>query len=135
MGTFKLTLKNEYEIEAESEEEAFNELEERFAIENTTAENEFWGSLEVEDIEALKERFKPIEHTDFTDDYEKMEDFKVLTKKEFLDSYSYLTEEEYDLTLKKVVDMKLICDKCGFEFLDNRDLNKFEHTCINDEVV
>lgn len=34
----------------------------------------------------------------FADDKEKMEDFKILTKEEFLFSYSYLTEEEYDMT-------------------------------------
>lgn len=35
---------------------------------------------------------------DFTDDKEKMRDFAELTKDEFLRSYSYLTEEEYDAT-------------------------------------
>ena len=38
----------------------------------------------------------------FTDDAEKMRDFKILTKEEFLNSYSYITEEEYNLTLKEV---------------------------------
>ena len=37
----------------------------------------------------------------FTDDAEKMRDFKILTKEEFLNSYSYITEEEYNLTLKE----------------------------------
>ncbi len=37
-------------------------------------------------------------YKDFTDDKEKMRDFKLLTRTEFLSSYSYLTEEEYDLT-------------------------------------
>ena len=41
-----------------------------------------------------------IRYTDFIDDEEKMRDFKLLTKKEFLNSYSYLTEEEYNLTTK-----------------------------------
>jgi len=45
--------------------------------------------------------FKP-EYTDFTDDEEKMRDFYELSKEEFLFSYSYLTEEEYDLTAKIV---------------------------------
>lgn len=40
--------------------------------------------------------------TDFCDDAEKMRDFAILTKDEFLMSYSYLTEEEYDLTARKV---------------------------------
>lgn len=38
---------------------------------------------------------------DFLDDEEKMKDFKELSKDEFLFSYSYLTEEEYDLTEKR----------------------------------
>lgn len=36
----------------------------------------------------------------FLTDTEKMADFVRLSKKEFLDSYSYLTEEEYDNTSK-----------------------------------
>ena len=40
-------------------------------------------------------------YKDFTDDKEKMRDFKLLTKAEFLSSYSHLTEEEYDLTKKQ----------------------------------
>tara|TARA_R110002110_G_scaffold377097_1_gene587589 strand:+ start:152 stop:328 length:177 start_codon:yes stop_codon:yes gene_type:complete len=40
----------------------------------------------------------------FTDDKEKMRDFYILSKIEFLKSYSYLTELEYDLTVKEVLD-------------------------------
>ena len=39
---------------------------------------------------------------DFCDDEEKMVDFRNLTKEEFLLSYSYLTEEEYDATARRV---------------------------------
>jgi hypothetical protein len=46
-----------------------------------------------------------LNYTDFTDDKEKMKDFFYLTKERFLESYSYLTEEEYNLTLKKVNDL------------------------------
>lgn len=38
--------------------------------------------------------------THFADDEEKMIDFYTLTKEEFLTSYSYLTEEEYDMTVE-----------------------------------
>ena len=38
----------------------------------------------------------------FVDDEEKMYDFYRLSKNEFLKSYSYLTEEEYDLTANAV---------------------------------
>ena len=40
---------------------------------------------------------------DFYFDTEKMRDFHYLTKEEFLDSYSYLTETEYNLTRAKYV--------------------------------
>lgn len=39
-------------------------------------------------------------NANFIDDEEKMRDFYELTKEEFLLSYSYLTEEEYDNTAK-----------------------------------
>lgn len=41
------------------------------------------------------------EYTDFYDDEEKMKDFQELSKDEFLSSYSYLVEEEYNLTRMK----------------------------------
>ena len=46
-----------------------------------------------------------LNYTDFTDDEEKMKDFFYLSKERFLESYSYLTEQEYNLTLKKVNDL------------------------------
>jgi len=42
---------------------------------------------------------------DFTTDWEKMRDFFQISKEEFLASYSYVTEAEYDAT-KKIVDEK-----------------------------
>lgn len=54
-----------------------------------------------------RESFIVIKEDDFTngnfiDDEEKMKDFYELTKEEFLLSYSYLTEEEYDNTARLV---------------------------------
>lgn len=46
------------------------------------------------------------ENYNFIDDSEKMKDFVKLTKDEFLKSYSYLTEEEYDETAR------ILLDKC-----------------------
>ena len=43
-------------------------------------------------------------NANFLDDIEKMQDFRILTKKQFLQSYSYLTEKEYDNTAKEVQD-------------------------------
>tara|TARA_R100000697_G_scaffold63519_1_gene76414 strand:- start:369 stop:779 length:411 start_codon:yes stop_codon:yes gene_type:complete len=42
-----------------------------------------------------------IQYKSFTTDKEKMRDFEILTKEEFLNSYSYITEAEYDLTVKE----------------------------------
>ena len=51
------------------------------------------------DVEVLYYRHKV--HT-FIDDKEKMLDFFQLSKEEFLKSYSYLTEEEYNATAREV---------------------------------
>ena len=40
---------------------------------------------------------------DFMYDQEKMVDFFVLSKEEFLASYSYLTNEDYEATVKEVI--------------------------------
>ena len=44
-----------------------------------------------------------IKYMSFTDDEEKMKDFYILSKEEFLQSYSYLTELEYDLTKEEML--------------------------------
>ena len=41
-------------------------------------------------------------YTDFLDDLDKVYDLLIISKEEFLNSYSYLTEKEYDLTLDKI---------------------------------
>ena len=48
-----------------------------------------------------------MEYINFINDEEKMVDFFLISKDEFLQSYSYLMEKEYDLTLNKVIEMKL----------------------------
>jgi hypothetical protein len=42
-------------------------------------------------------------YTDFCDNEEKMKDFNELSKDEFLESYSYIIEEEYNLTRNKEI--------------------------------
>jgi hypothetical protein len=54
MKKMKLRINKEYEIDAETEEEAMENLEEQFGRENNTAENEFWAEIEVVE-EALSE--------------------------------------------------------------------------------
>ena len=49
-----------------------------------------------------KHHFNPETNLSFTDDIDKMRDFDSLSKDEFLSSYGYLTEEEYDATAKEL---------------------------------
>lgn len=60
------------------------------------------GMLEFNVYEYLENRNNS--KNTFVDDNEKMKDFYVLSKEEFLKSYSYLTDAEYEAT-KKQVDM------------------------------
>jgi len=48
MKTYKLKINMEFEREAESEEQALDDLEDEFARGNATAEHIFWDNLEVE---------------------------------------------------------------------------------------
>lgn len=50
-------------------------------------------------------------YTNFTTDWEKMYDFWNMTKGDFLKSYSYLTEEEYNLTCDETIG----CHICSHE--------------------
>ena len=45
---------------------------------------------------------KPKQYKSFIDDKEKMKDCYISSKEEFLKSYSYLNEIEYDLTKSEV---------------------------------
>lgn len=64
----------------------------------------------------IKEQENKINH--FLSDAEKMRDFKELSKEEFLASYSYLTEAEYDNTAKK---MAVVIQSFYGEFIDEPD--------------
>ena len=50
-----------------------------------------------EDVQFLSE-WERMSRLTFTSDYEKMRDFFQITKEDFLKSYSYMTEQEYDAT-------------------------------------
>lgn len=54
--------------------------------------------MEFNITEQMKKDFAEILEKSFVTDVEKMVDFFELEKDEFLDSYSYLTSEEYDCT-------------------------------------
>jgi len=58
----------------------------------------------------------------FADDEEKMRDFRELTKEQFLESYSYLTEEEYDNTMR--IEMESCRDEIAnvIDHLDRIDI-------------
>lgn len=85
------------EVEANSISEAWDIAEE-------TDGGEFkdmpeYGSWEIQIPQLIGSKEK---YTSFIDDEEKMKDFFLLNKYEFLESYSYLTEEEWDLTEREV---------------------------------
>ena len=72
------------------------ELEEKQKYENNV--NEIASTLGLtENPSTAKEK-----KLSFTDDIDKMRDFDSLSKDEFLASYSYLTEEEYNATLREL---------------------------------
>ena len=48
---------------------------------------------------------KNIAGYDFTDDMNKMHDFMLLSKDEFLSSYSYLNEDDYCATYNAIMEM------------------------------
>lgn len=50
----------------------------------------------------IDEKMKESKSLSFSDDLDKMRDFDSLTKEEFLDSYSYLTEQQYDATAREL---------------------------------
>lgn len=60
-----------------------------------------------------------ITYSDFCGDAEKMADFRILTKEEFLFSYSYLTEEEYDLTAARMKGDNTMTTKANQFILDH----------------
>ena len=57
----------------------------------------------------------------FTTDWEKMRDYFQISKEEFLASYSYVTEAEYDAT-KKVVEKKDALDKDLYQDLSDGEI-------------
>ena len=54
--------------------------------------------------DALPQKVSTIEPTDFSKDWNKMVDFHKMSKKEFLHNYSYITEEQYNLTRAKYME-------------------------------
>jgi hypothetical protein len=53
--------------------------------------------MSEENVKFLSE-WERMSRLTFTSDYEKMRDFFQITKEDFLKSYSYMTEQEYDAT-------------------------------------
>ena len=67
-----------------------------------------------------------------------MADFNKLTKEEFLDSYSYLTEEEYQLTMNqvKLLQEEKDISKNNIERLIKENLElKHRLSCVADDIL
>lgn len=76
----------------ELHQEEEKKLEEKQKYENNV--NDIAGALGLTENRSTAKEKK----LSFADDIDKMRDFDLLSKEEFLSSYSYLTEEEYDAT-------------------------------------
>lgn len=76
------------------------------------------------------EQLKNLTH--FADDAEKMIDFKALSKEEFLLSYSYLTEEEYDKTAEYC---KSSCKMAVIAIVEAVDRALEKYTSENIDVI
>ena len=63
------------------------------------------GDITPEEAIELSIEYSTMWAHDFTNDAEKMIDFIELSREEFLTSYSYLTEDEYNLTKYRVLGM------------------------------
>lgn len=60
-------------------------------------------------------------YTSFIDDEDKMKDFPRMSKVDFLKFYSYLTEEEYDLTAKIIEEQKVKVEFNDIDYENNID--------------
>ena len=67
---------------------------------------------------------------DFMTDKEKMVDFFILSKEEFLASYSYLTDEEYEATVKEVIKASGYQNPDVCEDFDGKDLRDIVLGCM-----
>lgn len=92
---------------------------EKETLGKNTKEEQPTVSEELENSE--EEKSAPVFEGSFVNDEEKMRDFDELSKEEFLSSYSYLTEAEYEAT---VLDVKLFALNTNLAVLnENAELN------------
>tara|TARA_Y100000310_G_C20323349_1_gene641815 strand:+ start:290 stop:598 length:309 start_codon:yes stop_codon:yes gene_type:complete len=85
-------------IEAQSSALGDNNQEVLDAVEVV---EQFTKYLPKEFTDETPNMIKTTAYTDFCDDAEKMLDFVKLNKNDFLSSYSYITELEYNITRSK----------------------------------
>ena len=67
---------------------------------------------------------------DFMYDQEKMVDFFILSKEEFLKSYSYLTDEDYEATVKEVIKASGYWNPRACEGFDGTKLRDIVFGCM-----
>lgn len=84
---------------------------------------EYFGMVETTELnekenKPMVEQTKEKEISSFIDDAEKMRDFIILSKEDFLKSYSYINEGSYDLTKKEYdsmrgIDLDYLAERTG----------------------
>ena len=105
----------------ELRQEKEKKLEEKQKYENNV--NDIAGSLGLTENRSTAKEKK----LSFTDDIDKMRDFDSLSKEEFLSSYSYLTEEEYDATAEELKET----EKTGLQMVK---LLAYKHV-VDDKLI
>lgn len=109
MDTIKEFLKEEIryvkEIYAIPKEYGIDKLNENDVenIAENLMDNDYLFSLIDNEIRAELESYCSEIKANFIDDKDKIKDLLLLSKNEFLNKYSYLTEDEYNNTLKMIM--------------------------------
>ena len=99
----KSYVQHEVTVKAKSEDEAWEKFYDREEVtEEEVSSDTYYEELDWTDEEEKEEQEVTPIYGSFINDKEKMRDFYILSKQEFLQSYSYLTELEYDLTAREV---------------------------------
>ncbi len=108
-----------------------------FNLDNDTVQilnNDNWKSYKISTvtIDEIRNDFEeksisaPVFEGSFINDEEKMRDFNELSKEEFLSSYSYLTEAEYEAT---ALDVKLFALNTNLAMLNENAVINIESGC------
>lgn len=88
----------------------------------------------LEEILTYGRMIKPLSPEPFLDDIDKVYDLLTITKEEFLNSYSYIDEQSYDLTLTKILPINDSSKENEEQISNLADLTREAENLYLDEV-